>query len=57
MRGIRFIVDEDGRRHSVILDLKVHGRLWKRISDQLDAEEHEVIPADEQVVEDEEAET
>ena len=57
MRGIKFIVDEDGRRRAVVLDLKVHGQLWRDISDRisgdeeddrgpepLDVEENDIIP-------------
>ena len=35
MKGIRYIVDNKGRRTAVILDLKIHGELWEDICDHL----------------------
>jgi hypothetical protein len=35
MSGIDFVVDERGRKKSVILDLQKHGDLWEDIHDTL----------------------
>ena len=50
MRGIRYIVDEEGNRRAVVLDLKVHGRLWQDIYDRLATD----TPKDDERVPDEE---
>jgi hypothetical protein len=33
VKGIRYIVDNKGRRTAVILDLKIHAELWEDICD------------------------
>jgi hypothetical protein len=38
MKGIRYVVDNKGRRTAVILDLKIHRELWEDICDVLVAE-------------------
>jgi len=35
MTGIRYVIDEQGRRVAVLLDLKKHGRLWEELQDLL----------------------
>jgi hypothetical protein len=35
MTGIRFVVDEKGRRVAVIIDLKKHGAIWEDLEDVL----------------------
>ena len=35
MTGIRFVVDEKGRRVAVILDLKKHAAIWEDLEDLL----------------------
>jgi hypothetical protein len=35
MKGVRYIVDDKGRKTAVVLDLKVHGELWEDIHDVL----------------------
>jgi hypothetical protein len=56
MRGIRFIVDDDGRRRAVVLDLKVHGKLWQDIYDQLSTDEDDEarVPYENEELEEEE---
>ena len=56
MRGIRFIVDDDGRRRAVVLDLKVHGKLWRDIYDRLSTDESDEdrIPYENEELEEEE---
>ena len=54
MKGIRFIVDDDGNRRAVVLDLKVHGKLWQDIYEQLQTEdplEDERVPNEKEVEE------
>ncbi len=38
MTGIRFVVDEKGRRVAVQIDLKKHGAIWEEIWDGLVSE-------------------
>lgn len=33
MKGIRFIIDDKGRKTSVLIDLKQHGELWEDFFD------------------------
>jgi hypothetical protein len=33
MRGIRFVVDQKGRKVAVQIDLKIHGALWEKVWD------------------------
>lgn len=33
MGGISFIVDDDGKKTSVVIDLKEHGELWEDFYD------------------------
>ncbi len=35
MKGIKYLVGEDGKPEAVVLDLKKHGRLWEDIQDIL----------------------
>lgn len=34
MHGIQYVVDERGKKKSVVIDLKTHGRLWEDFYDQ-----------------------
>ena len=34
LKGVRFIVDEKGRRTSVVIDLKENGDLWEDLYDR-----------------------
>ena len=38
MTGIRFVVDEQGRKVAVQIDLKKHGAIWEEIWDGLVSE-------------------
>ena len=38
MEGVQFIVDSQGRKTGVVINLKVHGRLWEDIYDNWLAE-------------------
>ncbi len=33
MSGVQYITDENGKKTSVVLDLKVHSELWEDIQD------------------------
>ena len=35
MDGIRFVVDAEGRKEAVLIDLKRHGELWEDFYDSL----------------------
>jgi hypothetical protein len=35
MNGVDFVVDEQGRRKSVIIDLDIHRELWEDIHDTM----------------------
>ena len=38
MRGIDYVIDENGNRKSVIIDLKAWGKLWEDFYDVMVAE-------------------
>lgn len=44
MDGIRFIVDEKGKKTAVIIDLEKHGEVWEDIYDYLTCLERENEP-------------
>lgn len=44
MRGIEYVVDEQGARRAVVIDLGVHGELWEDLYDSLIAKEREDEP-------------
>lgn len=35
MKGIQFIIDDKGKRTSVLIDLKEHGEIWEDFYDTL----------------------
>lgn len=39
MKGVQFVVDEDGKKQAVIIDLRRHGRLWEDFYDAMIAEQ------------------
>jgi hypothetical protein len=39
MEGIRFVVDDNGKKVAVLIDLARHGQMWEDIHDQLLAKE------------------
>jgi hypothetical protein len=41
MEGLRYIVDEKGKRRAVVVDLKRHGDLWEDVYDAMIAEARE----------------
>lgn len=44
MKGIRYLVGEDGKAEAVVLDLKKHGRLWEDFQDLLVAQQRRKEP-------------
>lgn len=39
MKGIEFVIDEDGKKKSVLIDLKSHRELWEDFYDTFRAKE------------------
>jgi hypothetical protein len=39
MKGISFVIDENGGKRAVQLDLEQHGDLWEDVHDQLIADQ------------------
>ena len=46
MKGIEYVVDEQGKRRAVMIDLGLHGELWEDFFDTLVSEEREEEPRD-----------
>ena len=44
MEGVRFIVNAQGKKTEVLLNLKKHGALWQDVYDQLLAEKRKHEP-------------
>jgi len=44
MKGVEFVIDEDGNKKAVLIDLKKHGELWEDFYDALRAKEREQEP-------------
>jgi hypothetical protein len=44
MKGIKFVVNEAGRKKAVIIDLQKHGNLWEDFYDTLLAKERKTEP-------------
>jgi len=44
MKGIEFVIDEDGKKKSVLIDLKRHRELWEDFYDTLQTQEREGEP-------------
>ena len=44
MKGIEFLIDEDGKKKAVLIDLKRHRELWEDFYDTLLAKERESEP-------------
>jgi hypothetical protein len=39
MKGVQFVVDDEGKKKAVLIDLQVHGRMWEDFYDGLIAEQ------------------
>jgi len=45
MRGVRFVIDEKGRRVAVLIDLKIHGAIWEKAwADLVSRQNEKAIP-------------
>ena len=44
VKGVEFVVDEDGQKKAVLIDLKKHGGIWEDFYDMLRARERESEP-------------
>jgi PHD/YefM family antitoxin component YafN of YafNO toxin-antitoxin module len=41
VKGIEFVIDEDGQKKAVLIDLKKHGSIWEDFYDTLRIKERE----------------
>lgn len=44
VKGVRFVVDDSGRKTAVQIDLKKHGRLWEDFYDRALVKQREFEP-------------
>ena len=44
VKGVEFVIDDDGRKKAVTIDLKTHGEIWEDFYDTLLAKERESEP-------------
>ena len=44
MKGIQFVVDGQGNKKAVQIDLRIHGRLWEDFCDAMIAKQRESEP-------------
>lgn len=44
MKGIRYVVDDEGRKSAVVIDLEQWGELWEDLYDAVTAEERKHEP-------------
>ena len=44
MKGVQFVVDENGQRTAVVIDLKKHSEVWEDFYDSAIAREREHEP-------------
>lgn len=44
VKGVEFVVDDEGRQKAVLIDLKKHGKIWEDFYDSLLVKERESEP-------------
>ncbi len=44
VKGVEFVVDDNGQKKAVLIDLKKHGEIWEDFYDTLRAKERESEP-------------
>lgn len=44
VKGVEFVVDDEGQRKAVLINLKTHGEIWEDFFDTLRAKERECEP-------------
>jgi hypothetical protein len=46
VKGVEFVVDDDGRKKAVLINLKKHGEIWEDFYDTLRVKERESEPCE-----------
>jgi hypothetical protein len=46
MKGIEYVVDENGKRRAVVIDLEEHGELWEDVYDAYLVEQRSTEPTE-----------
>ncbi len=44
VKGVEFVIDEDGQKKAVLIDLKKYGQIWEDFYDTLRVKERESEP-------------
>jgi hypothetical protein len=44
VKGVKFVIDDDGQKKAVLIDLKEHGEIWEDFYDTLRVKERESEP-------------
>ncbi len=44
MKGVEFVIDDNGQKRAVLIDLKEHAEIWEDFYDILKAKERESEP-------------
>jgi len=44
MKGVEFVIDDEGKRKAVLIDLKKYGEVWEDFYDILKAKERQSEP-------------
>lgn len=44
MKGVQFLVDDEGKKKAVVIDLRLHGRIWEDFCDAMVAKQRENEP-------------
>jgi len=44
VKGVEFVIDDDGQKKAVVIDLKTHGEIWEDFYDTLRVKERESEP-------------
>ncbi len=44
VKGVEFVIDDDGQKKAVLIDLKKHGEIWEDFYDTLRVKERESEP-------------
>jgi hypothetical protein len=44
VKGVEFLIDDDGQKKAVVIDLKEHGEIWEDFYDTLRVKERESEP-------------
>ena len=44
VKGVEFVIDDDGQKKAVMIDLKTHGEIWEDFYDTLRVKEKESEP-------------